>query len=90
MKLQTYMQLATTKSEEARRKISTKQPEIDSYLSNHGLPEHKKKVVMRYLTRTIKEDKDFDFKHLFSLLEEHADHGQHKSEVCIVYTDRCL
>ncbi|PON60396.1 Voltage dependent potassium channel [Parasponia andersonii] len=79
--LQTYMQLATTKSEEARRKISIKRPEMDSYLSNHGLPAHKKKVFMRYLTRTIKEEKDFDVKHLFSLLEEqHAEHGQQKSE----------
>ncbi|GMN66540.1 hypothetical protein TIFTF001_035605 [Ficus carica] len=76
--LQTYMQLATTKSEEARRKISIKQPEIDSYLSN--LPAHKKKVIMRYLRRTIKEDKDFDVKRLLSLLEEHTDHGQHTSE----------
>ena len=73
------MQLATTKSEEARRKISIKQPEIDSYLSN--LPAHKKKVIMRYLRRTIKEDKDFNVKRLLSLLEEHTDHGQHTNEV---------
>ena len=75
------MQLATTKSEEVRRKISNKQPEIDSFLSNHSLPAHKKKVIMRYLQRTIKEDKDFDVKRLFSLLEEHTDHAQYNSEV---------
>ncbi|PON97036.1 Ion transport domain containing protein [Trema orientale] len=88
--LQTYMQLATTKSEEARQKISIKRPEIDSYLSNHGLPAHKKKVIMRYLTRTIKEEKDFDVKHLFSLLEEHAEHGQQKSETFAAWVTKIL
>ncbi|XP_062119888.1 cyclic nucleotide-gated ion channel 1-like isoform X1 [Humulus lupulus] len=72
--LQTYMQLETTKSEEARRKLSIKQPEIDSFLSNHDLPLYKKKAIKRYLTRTIREDKDFDVKHLFSLLGEHDHH----------------
>ncbi|XP_024020983.1 putative cyclic nucleotide-gated ion channel 13 isoform X1 [Morus notabilis] len=86
--LQTYMQLATTKSEEARRRISIKQPEIDSYLSN--LPAHKRKVIMRYLRRTIKEDKDFDVKRLFSLLEEHTDHGQHKSETFAEWVTKIL
>ncbi|XP_062074789.1 cyclic nucleotide-gated ion channel 1-like [Humulus lupulus] len=66
--LQTYIQLETTKSEETRKKISIIQPEIDSYLSN--LPPHKRKIIRRYLTRTIREDKDFDFKLLFSLLTE--------------------
>ena len=76
------MQLETTKSEEARRKIHIRQPEIDSYLSNHhDLSTHKKKVIKRYLTRNIRDGKDFDVKYLFSLLEEHADHDKHKSEV---------
>ncbi|PON97037.1 Voltage dependent potassium channel [Trema orientale] len=89
--LQTYMQLAITKSEKARRKISTKKPEIDSYLSNHGLPAHKKTVIMRYITRTIKKDRDFDIRHLFSLLEEHAtDHGQHKSETFAAWVTKIL
>ncbi|XP_062119858.1 cyclic nucleotide-gated ion channel 1-like isoform X2 [Humulus lupulus] len=72
--VQTYMQLETTKSEETRRKLSIKQPEIDYFLSNHDLPQDKKKAIERYLTRTIREDKDFDVKHLFSLLGEHAHH----------------
>ncbi|XP_030500455.2 putative cyclic nucleotide-gated ion channel 13 isoform X2 [Cannabis sativa] len=90
--LQTYMQLETTKSEEARRKLSIKQPEIDSYLSNHDLPPHKKKVIKRYLTQTIREGKDFDVKHLFSLLEEHADHdnNQHKSESFAAWVTKIL
>ncbi|XP_030500231.2 cyclic nucleotide-gated ion channel 1 [Cannabis sativa] len=77
--LQTYMQLETTRSEEARRKISIIQPEVDSYLSNHGLPTEKRKLINRCLSRTIREGKDFDVKHLFFLVEEHAnlDH-QHK------------
>ncbi|KAF4398927.1 hypothetical protein G4B88_023521 [Cannabis sativa] len=77
--LQTYMQLETTRSEEARRKISIIQPEVDSYLSNHGLPIEKRKLINRCLSRTIREGKDFDVKHLFFLVEEHAnlDH-QHK------------
>ncbi|KAF4380233.1 hypothetical protein F8388_024526 [Cannabis sativa] len=88
----TYMQLETTKSEEARRKLSIKQPEIDSYLSNHDLPPHKKKVIKRYLTQTIREGKDFDVKHLFSLLEEHADHdnNQHKSESFAAWVTKIL
>ncbi|KAM6555388.1 hypothetical protein CsatB_002407 [Cannabis sativa] len=75
----TYMQLETTRSEEARRKISIIQPEVDSYLSNHGLPTEKRKLINRCLSRTIREGKDFDVKHLFFLVEEHAnlDH-QHK------------
>ncbi|XP_062119873.1 putative cyclic nucleotide-gated ion channel 13 [Humulus lupulus] len=88
--LQTYMQLETTKSEEARRKIRIKQPEIDSYLSNHDLPPHKKKVIKRYLTRSIREGKDFDVKHLFSLLEEHADHDQHKNETFAAWVTKIL
>lgn len=79
------MQLATTKAEEARRKMINKKPEIDSFLSNHSLPDHKKKVIMRYLQRTIKEDKDFDVKRLFALLEEHTDHSQYNCEVHIMY-----
>ncbi|KAL5555187.1 hypothetical protein UlMin_037423 [Ulmus minor] len=80
--LQTYIQLATTKSEEARQKISAKEPEIKSYLSNHGLPKHKEKFIIRHLRQTIKEGKDFDVKHLLSLLEDegHKDHDQQNSE----------
>ncbi|XP_062074777.1 probable cyclic nucleotide-gated ion channel 10 [Humulus lupulus] len=89
--LQTYMQLETTKSEEARIKISIKQPEIDSYLSTHDqLPPQKKKIIKRYLTRKIREGKDFDVRHLFSLLEEHSDHGLHKSETFSAWVNKIL
>ncbi|XP_062076073.1 cyclic nucleotide-gated ion channel 1-like [Humulus lupulus] len=74
--LQTYMQLETTKSVEARRKLSMKQTEIDYFLSNHKhIPKFKKKVIKGYLSGIIREDKDLDIKHLFSLLEEHVDHN---------------
>ncbi|XP_062119872.1 cyclic nucleotide-gated ion channel 1-like [Humulus lupulus] len=88
--LQTYMQFETIKSEEARRKINIIQPEVDSYLSNHDLPPQKKKLINRYLSRTIREGKDFDVKHLFSLLEEHADHGQHKNEAFATWVTKLL
>uniref|UniRef100_A0A803PJP7 Cyclic nucleotide-binding domain-containing protein n=1 Tax=Cannabis sativa TaxID=3483 RepID=A0A803PJP7_CANSA len=77
--LQTYMQLETTKSEEDRKKISIIQPEIDSYLTNHGIPSRKKKLINKYLSRKIRQGEDIDVKYLFSILEEHADQGQHKS-----------
>ncbi|KAF4380226.1 hypothetical protein F8388_024519 [Cannabis sativa] len=78
--LQTYMQLETMKSEEHRKKISIIQPEIDSYLTDYVIPLRKKKFINKYLTsQKIREGGDIDVKYLFSILEEHADQGQHKS-----------
>ena len=70
------MKLATEKSEEIRQKISDKKPEIQSYLSNHDLPKAKTKLIMRYLSGTMKEGKEVDVKHLFSLLEEDIENSQ--------------
>ena len=70
------MQLATKKTEKIRVKINDKQPEIESYLSNHDLPKPKQKLILRYLGRTVKQGKDVDVKHLFSLLEEHIENSQ--------------
>ncbi|XP_062074779.1 cyclic nucleotide-gated ion channel 1-like [Humulus lupulus] len=53
-----------------------KQLEIDYFLSNHdNISKSKKKVIKRYLSGIIREDKDLDIKPLFSLLEEHVDHN---------------
>ncbi|KAF4380223.1 hypothetical protein F8388_024516 [Cannabis sativa] len=72
--LQTYMQLETTKSEKARRKIGSIQPEIESYLSSiNEIEPYKKKVIKKYLSQTIRQGKDFDAQHLFSHIQEHAD-----------------
>ncbi|KAM6555389.1 hypothetical protein CsatB_002408 [Cannabis sativa] len=71
--LQTYMQLETTKSEKARRKIGSIQPEIESYLSSiNEIEPYKKKVIKKYLSQTIRQGKDFDAQHLFSHIQEHA------------------
>ena len=87
------MQLATTKAEATRKKLSIKQPEIELYLSEHDLPEKKKKVIMRYLQDIIKEDKDFDLEYLLSLLPEHID-AQHEYEVSkmrvYIYVSLCI
>ena len=73
---QTYMQLETEKSEAIRHKINTKKPEIQSYLSNHDLPKSKTKLIMRYLSGTMKQGKEVDVKHLLSLLEEDIQSSQ--------------
>ncbi|GMN44233.1 hypothetical protein TIFTF001_013432 [Ficus carica] len=64
------------KRQKIRVKINDKQPEIESYLSNHDLPKPKQKLILRYLGRTVKQGKDVDVKHLFSLLEEHIENSQ--------------
>ncbi|KAL5568136.1 hypothetical protein UlMin_024711 [Ulmus minor] len=66
--VQTYMQLATTKAEEARQKISAKEPEIRSYLSNHGFPDNKVDDIIKYIRQIIRKDKELDGDHLLSLL----------------------
>ncbi|XP_062119882.1 cyclic nucleotide-gated ion channel 1-like [Humulus lupulus] len=78
--VQTYIQLATTKSEEARRNISSKQREIDLHLSHLDLPPKKRVVIKRYLSRAMKEGKEFDIEQLVSLLNVKARHNQHNTE----------
>ena len=83
------MQLATTKAEATRKKLSIKQPEIELYLSEHDLPEKKKKVIMRYLQDIIKDDKDFNVEYLHCLLPEHID-DKHESEVSTMKVYICV
>ncbi|KAL5568235.1 hypothetical protein UlMin_024810 [Ulmus minor] len=80
--VQTYMQLATTQAEEARQKISAKEPEIRSYLSNHGFPNSKVDDIIKYIRQIIRKGKELDVDHLLSLLgpvEGNKDHEQHEN-----------
>ncbi|KAL5568090.1 hypothetical protein UlMin_024665 [Ulmus minor] len=77
--LQTYLQLESTKAEKARRKLIAIEPEIKSNLSNHGLPNNKVDVIMRYIGGIIRKDKELDVNPLISLLDEvegNKDHEQ--------------
>ncbi|KAL5568105.1 hypothetical protein UlMin_024680 [Ulmus minor] len=82
--LQTYLQLASTKAEEARRKLIVIEPEIRSNLSNHGLPNNKVDVIIKYIRRITRKGKELDANHLFSLLGEvqgNKDHEQQRERV---------
>ncbi|XP_048325807.2 cyclic nucleotide-gated ion channel 1 isoform X1 [Ziziphus jujuba] len=62
--LQTYMQLATARSEEIRQKMKTKEPEIDLWISSSGIPENEKTVVMQQIQYALEHEKDVDFENL--------------------------
>ncbi|XP_015878201.3 cyclic nucleotide-gated ion channel 1-like [Ziziphus jujuba] len=66
--LQTYMQLATTRSEEIRQKLKTKEPEIDLWISSNGLPQNKRSAVMQQILSTLEHDKDVDVENLLHFL----------------------
>lgn len=62
------MQLATTRSEEIRQKLKTKEPEIDLWISSNGLPQNKRSAVMQQILSTLEHDKDVDVENLLHFL----------------------
>ncbi|KAL5568093.1 hypothetical protein UlMin_024668 [Ulmus minor] len=82
--LQTYLQLASTKAEEARGKLIVIEPEIRTNLSNHGLPNNKVDVIIKYISQITRKGKELDANHLFFLLGEvqgNKDHEQQRERV---------
>ncbi|CAB4313478.1 unnamed protein product [Prunus armeniaca] len=66
--VQTYIQLATTKSEEICQKMMMKDLEIQLWMSRNGLPDDMKTVIMKNVKQRLEQDKDVDVENLFSIL----------------------
>ncbi|XP_034221179.1 cyclic nucleotide-gated ion channel 1-like isoform X2 [Prunus dulcis] len=66
--VQTYIQLATTKSEEICQKMMMKDLEIQLWMSRNGLPNDMKTVIMKNVKQRLEQDKDADVENLFSIL----------------------
>ncbi|KAB2634913.1 cyclic nucleotide-gated ion channel 1-like [Pyrus ussuriensis x Pyrus communis] len=66
--VQTFMQLATTESEEIRRKIKMKERQIEEWMVKKDLPEDLKKEIKKNIKQKLKENKDADLENLFSIL----------------------
>lgn len=66
--LQTYLQFATTKSEEIREKMKLKERDIELWISKNGLPKRLKRSIMKSVKYKLEENKDVDVENLFSIL----------------------
>ncbi|CAL9000291.1 unnamed protein product [Prunus brigantina] len=68
--VQTYIQLATTKSENICQKMAMKDLEIQLWMSRNGLPEDMKTVIMKNVKQRLEQDKDADVENMFSILSQ--------------------
>ncbi|ONI01499.1 hypothetical protein PRUPE_6G143100 [Prunus persica] len=66
----TYIQLATTKSENICQKMAMKDLEIQLWMSRNGLPEDMKTVIMKNVKQRLEQDKDADVENMFSILSQ--------------------
>ncbi|XP_050384900.1 cyclic nucleotide-gated ion channel 1-like [Argentina anserina] len=66
--LQTYLQFATTRSEKLRRKMKTKNLEVELWLSRKGLPSNLKAVIMHIIQQKLEQNKDVPVDDLLSIL----------------------
>ncbi|CAN6705933.1 unnamed protein product [Malus baccata var. baccata] len=64
--VQTFMELATIKSEEIRQKMKERQ--IEEWMAKYGLKEHFKKKIRKNIKQKLKENRDADLGNLFSIL----------------------
>lgn len=55
---QTYMQLATTRSEEIRRKMILKEIDIELWISKNDLPQNINEEIMQSVKDILEGDKD--------------------------------
>lgn len=60
--------MATTRSEEVRRKMKLKELEVDWWISKNGLPKEMKSTIMQNVKDSLKENKDVDVQNLLSAL----------------------
>ena len=80
--VQTYIQLETQKSNDRMKKMIIKKKEIEEYLTSQGVPVAKKKIITRYLGRSIKHGKQVDVQRLIiSIFERHV----HNPEVLYLF-----
>ncbi|XP_061999619.1 cyclic nucleotide-gated ion channel 1-like [Rosa rugosa] len=66
--VQTYIQLATTKSEEIRQKMIMKELEIQWWMSRNHLPNDMKTVIIENVRQKLEENKDVHVENLLSIL----------------------
>ncbi|XP_062120210.1 cyclic nucleotide-gated ion channel 1-like isoform X2 [Humulus lupulus] len=66
--LQTYMQLATTRSEEIGEKMKLKEREVEIWIEKRGLPMEEKTSIMQKVKQKLKENKEVDVENLLSIL----------------------
>ncbi|XP_060971297.1 cyclic nucleotide-gated ion channel 1-like isoform X1 [Cannabis sativa] len=66
--LQTYLQLATAKSEELGEKMKLKEQEIEVWIEKNGLPKEEKTSIMLKVKHKLKENKQVDAENLLSIL----------------------
>lgn len=64
---QTYLQLATTRSEERRLKMKQKEPQIDAWISRNNL-DKEKKTIMEKVQHSLEVDKDINVETLVNAL----------------------
>ncbi|PRQ60432.1 putative potassium channel, voltage-dependent, EAG/ELK/ERG [Rosa chinensis] len=64
----TYIQLATTKSEEIRQKMIMKELEIQWWMSRNHLPNDMKTVIIENVRQKLEENKDVHVENLLSIL----------------------
>ncbi|KAM1232303.1 hypothetical protein ACFX13_042872 [Malus domestica] len=64
--VQTFMQLATIKSEEIRRKM--KDRKIEEWMDKNAIPGHLKQKIKKNIKQKLKENKDADLENLISIL----------------------
>ena len=65
---QTYMQLATTKSEEIGEKMKLKERDVELWIEKNGLPKELKTKIMQKVKYKLEENKDVDVENLLSIL----------------------
>ncbi|KAK9907218.1 hypothetical protein M0R45_038286 [Rubus argutus] len=66
--LQAYVQFATARSEKLRRKMKTKNLEVELWLSRKGLPSNLKEVIMHIIQQTLEQNKDVQVENILSIL----------------------
>ncbi|XP_021802865.1 cyclic nucleotide-gated ion channel 1-like [Prunus avium] len=66
--VQTFIQMRTTQSEESRKKIKSKEGEIDTWMKKYDIGDGMKKEIMKIIHKKLEEDKDADLENLFNVL----------------------
>ncbi|XP_062074906.1 cyclic nucleotide-gated ion channel 1-like [Humulus lupulus] len=66
--LQTYLQLATAKSEELGEKMKLKEQEIEFWIEKNGLPKEEKASIMQKVKHKLEENREVDIENLLSIL----------------------
>ncbi|KAH0992570.1 hypothetical protein GBA52_004053 [Prunus armeniaca] len=70
--VQTFIQLTTTKSEDIRQKIKTKEQVLEKWMEKNHVHENLKKEIMKNIRQKLEKDKDADLENLFDVLPWHT------------------